>query len=174
MHPYVEEKAALEAKYRELYQPLYDKRAQVIKGEVDVEVSAEDAEAAGEDEGDAPEGIPDFWLVAFKNHEQLEEQITEKDEDALKHLIDVKAGPLEGDDKGFKLDFHFSANPYFSNAVLTKSYYMIDEEDPILEKAEGTDIQWAPGKNLTVKVGGGRRRCKLNTSHQLSTFDPAC
>lgn len=34
----------------------------------------------------------------------------------------------------------------------TKTYTMIDEDDPILEHAEGTEIKWKQGKNLTVKV----------------------
>lgn len=34
----------------------------------------------------------------------------------------------------------------------TKSYYMVDEEEPILEKAEGTSIQWSSGKDPTRKV----------------------
>jgi len=36
--------------------------------------------------------------------------------------------------------------------VLSKSYFMVDDTDPILERAEGTEIQWKPGKNVTVKV----------------------
>eukprot|EP00976_Prorocentrum_cordatum_P023144 472104-Prorocentrum_minimum.AAC.2 len=28
----------------------------------------------------------------------------------------------------------------------------MDEDDPILEKAEGTEIKWKAGKNVTVKV----------------------
>ena len=39
--------------------------------------------------------------------------------------------------KGFKLEFFFDPNPFFTNSVLTKTYYMIDEDEPILEKAIG-------------------------------------
>lgn len=35
---------------------------------------------------------------------------------------------------------------------LSKSYYMVEDEEPILERAEGTEIEWLPGKNLTQKV----------------------
>jgi nucleosome assembly protein 1-like 1 len=80
-----------------------------------------------EDDGEeVPAGIPDFWLLALKNHEMIEEQITERDEPALKHLIDVTSSPLEGEQKGFTLDFHFEQpNPFFSNAVITKTYNMV-------------------------------------------------
>ena len=169
---YLDEKRALEAKYRDLYAPLYVKRAGIVKGAEDVDATP------GEDDDEteeAPVGIPDFWLCALRNHEIFEQQITEKDEPALKFLNDITCTPLqdlpvdekkkeeEDDDdeeeeeddepqRGFRLDFHFDENPYFSNEVLSKSYHMVDEEDPILESAEGTDIEWAQGKNLCVKV----------------------
>ena len=41
------------------------------------------------------------------------------------------------DPKGFKLEFFFDANPFFTNSVLTKVYHMIDDDEPILEKAIG-------------------------------------
>ncbi|MCI01183.1 nucleosome assembly protein 1;4-like, partial [Trifolium medium] len=77
--------------------------------------------------------------------------ITERDEGALKFLKDIKWTRIE-DPKGFKLEFFFDSNPYFSNSVLTKTYHMVDEDEPILEKAIGTEIQWLPGKCLTQKV----------------------
>lgn len=63
-------------------------------------------------------------------------QITERDEGALKYLKDIKWCRID-DPKGFKLDFFFDPNPYFKNSVLTKTYHMIDEDEPILEKAIG-------------------------------------
>ena len=39
--------------------------------------------------------------------------------------------------------------------VLTKKYLMVDEEEPILEKSIGTEIDWLPGKNLCVKARAG-------------------
>lgn len=66
---------------------------------------------------------------------------------------DIKSELLQGDDQGFKLLFTFSENPYFSNTVLEKTYYMAEEDsEPILEKATGSDIKWNSGKNVTVKV----------------------
>ena len=157
---YLEELAALKAKYQEKYAPLYAERAAIVKGEQDVAAEPKEGDDADEKQ---PEGVPDFWLCALRNHEMLGERITEKDEVALKHLVDVTCKPLEkepDDDeeeeeeepKGFTLEFHFEENPFFTNAVLTKTYHMVDEEDPILEFAEGTEIDWHPGKNLCVKV----------------------
>lgn len=63
-------------------------------------------------------------------------QITERDEGALKYLKDIKWCRIDNP-KGFKLEFYFETNPFFKNSVLTKTYHMIDEDEPILEKAIG-------------------------------------
>lgn len=63
-------------------------------------------------------------------------QIQERDEAALKFLKDIKWFRIDNP-KGFKLEFYFDANPFFKNTVLTKTYHMIDEDEPILEKAIG-------------------------------------
>ena len=111
-------------------------------------------------------GVPDFWLTAMKNNEVLSDevsypviivvltffllemvmlifyffcgwnQINERDEGALKYLKDIKWYRID-EPKGFKLEFYFDNNPYFKNTVLTKTYHMIDEDEPILEKAIG-------------------------------------
>ncbi|XP_050218115.1 nucleosome assembly protein 1;3 isoform X1 [Mercurialis annua] len=149
---FFEERAALEAKYQKLYQPLYSKRYDIVNGAVEVDGTTK--EAAMDKEGDESaeeKGVPDFWLTAMKNNEVLAEEITERDEGALKYLKDIKWCRID-DPKGFKLDFFFDTNPYFKNTVLTKTYHMIDEDEPILEKAIGTEIEWYPGKCLTQKL----------------------
>ncbi|CAL0325529.1 unnamed protein product [Lupinus luteus] len=146
---YFEERAALEAKYQKLYQPLYTKRYEIVNGVTEVEGAANETKSDTEEENE--KGVPDFWLTAMKNNEVLVEEISERDEAALSFLKDIKWSRIENP-KGFKLDFFFESNPYFSNSVLTKTYHMIDEDDPILEKAIGTEIQWLPGKCLTQKV----------------------
>ena len=167
---FLEEKRALEDKYAKLYAPLYATRAAIVKGTKDVD--AEPFAIEGDDpEEEAPQGIPEFWLCALRNHELLGEQITEKDADALKHLVDITSRPLTKDDfpkdeddeeedeeeddeepTGFALEFHFEPNDFFEDAVLVKKYLMADMDDPILEHSEGTEINWKQGKNLTVKV----------------------
>ena len=42
--------------------------------------------------------------------------------------------------QGFKLEFHFSPNPFFSNSVLSKSYdipNMLEDSEPTLNGVEG-------------------------------------
>ncbi|CAK9179951.1 unnamed protein product [Ilex paraguariensis] len=149
---FFEERAALEAKYQKLYEPLYSKRYEIVNGVVEVEgvtsVAAMDEEGDKANEG---KGVPDFWLTSMKTNEILAEEISERDEEALKYLKDIKWCRIDNP-KGFKLEFFFDPNPFFKNTVLTKTYHMIDDDEPILEKAIGTDIEWYPGKCLTQKI----------------------
>jgi hypothetical protein len=46
----------------------------------------------------------------------------------------------------------FAPNAYFEDTTLTKTYLMDpDDDDDCLTKAVGTEIQWKPDKNITVK-----------------------
>ncbi|CAJ2638035.1 unnamed protein product [Trifolium pratense] len=158
---FLEEKAALEAKYQVLFQPLYTKRYEIVNGITEVEAEG----AANETPADAKvvamvttadtakaeeKGIPSFWLIAMKNNDILAEEITNSDEEALKFLKDIKYTRIDAP-KGFKLEFYFDQNPFFSNSVLKKTYQVVEEDDPILENAIGTEIDWLNGKWLTEK-----------------------
>ncbi|KAL9250996.1 hypothetical protein AKJ16_DCAP14981 [Drosera capensis] len=146
------ERAALEAKYQKLYEPLYNKRSEIVNGVVEVEgVTTDVAMDQGGYNAAEEKGVPDFWLTALKTHEILAEEITERDEGALKYLKDIRWSRID-EPKGFKLEFFFNQNPYFKNTVLSKTYNMVDEDEPILEKAIGTEIDWYPGKCLTQKL----------------------
>ncbi|KAL9350993.1 hypothetical protein Peur_058248 [Populus x canadensis] len=149
---FLEERKALEAKYQKLYQPLYTKRFEIVNGLKEVE-GATPTELAGikEDQATEEKGVPEFWLAAMKTHEVLAAEIKGPDEGALKFINDIKWSRLQ-DPEGFKLEFYFNPNPYFKNSVLTKTYRIIDELDPILSQAIGTEIEWYPGKCLTKKV----------------------
>ncbi|XP_022938079.1 nucleosome assembly protein 1;2-like isoform X1 [Cucurbita moschata] len=149
---FFEERLALEAKYQKLYQPLYSQRYDIVNGVVEAEGAGKESAAGQDEDKDAAEkGVPDFWLNAMKNNEVLAEEVTERDEGALKYLKDIKWCRIDNP-KGFKLEFFFDTNPFFKNSVLTKTYHMIDEDEPILEKAIGTEIEWYPGKCLTQKL----------------------
>lgn len=149
---FFEERAALEAKYQKLYEPLYAKRFEIVNGINDVESKDESENNASTDENREEEkGVPEFWLTAMKTNEVLSVQITDRDEGALKYLKDIKWCRIDNP-KGFKIDFYFDTNPFFKNSVLTKTYHMIDDNEPILERAIGTEIDWYPGKNLTQKL----------------------
>ncbi|EMC96964.1 hypothetical protein BAUCODRAFT_147155 [Baudoinia panamericana UAMH 10762] len=173
-----EEVLQLEKRFFAKFTPLYEKRAKIVNGEV--EPSQEEIEAGEADEEDDDEeataakaeadkdeaaanakGIPEFWLSAMKNS-SLAETITDRDEEALKHLVDIRMEYL--DRPGFRLIFEFAQNEFFSNKTLSKTYYYQEENgyggDFIYDHAEGEKIDWKSGKDLTVKVESKKQRNK--------------
>ncbi|KAK7838867.1 nucleosome assembly protein 1 [Quercus suber] len=69
---FFEERAALEAKYQKLYEPLYTKRHEIVNGVVEVEgVTSEAGVDQEEDKATEEKGVPDFWLTAMKTNEIL-------------------------------------------------------------------------------------------------------
>ncbi|UKZ57967.1 hypothetical protein TrVGV298_011828 [Trichoderma virens] len=175
-----EEVLQLEKKYFAKFTPLYEKRSAIVNGKVepteeevkrgdeDDEESQEAAEAAGEpsqptdEASEDVQGIPEFWLSAMKNQVTLAEMITDRDEAALKHLIDIRMEYL--DKPGFRLIFEFAENEYFSDKTITKTYFYQNESgyggDFIYDHAEGYKINWYPGKDLTVRVEAKKQRNK--------------
>ncbi|PGH05979.1 hypothetical protein AJ79_06668 [Helicocarpus griseus UAMH5409] len=166
----------LEKEYFAKFEPLYGKRATIINGKAEPtedEVKAgkqeeEEEEKAEEEpkteEADKPiaAGIPEFWLSAMKNHISLSEMITDRDEEALKHLTDVRMEYLEK--PGFRLVFEFSENEFFTNKTITKTYYYQEESgyggDFIYDHAEGSEIDWKENKDLTVRYESKKQRNK--------------
>ncbi|KAJ6706430.1 NUCLEOSOME ASSEMBLY PROTEIN 12 [Salix purpurea] len=167
---FLEERKALEAKYQKLFQPLYTKRCEIVNGlkEVDGVMSAE-LYSIEEDQATKEKGVPEFWFTAMKTQEVLAEEIKGQDEGALKFLKDIKWSRLQSPE-GFKLEFYFNPCPYFKNYVLTKTYHIIDESDPILSQAIGTEIEWYPGKCLTKKVVKKKPRIGSKKTKTITTL----
>jgi nucleosome assembly protein 1-like 1 len=189
-----EEVLELEKKFFQLFTPLYEKRAKIINGleepsEQDIAVgkakeAEKDEETEDEDEEEADvkteakteskteekpaaeespmTGIPEFWLTAMKTNPSLAELITTDDEGALQHLTDIRMEYLEK--PGFKLIFEFSENEFFTDKLLTKTYYYREESgfggDFIYDHAEGCTVNWKPSKNLTVQIEQKKQRNK--------------
>ncbi|KAL8723439.1 MAG: hypothetical protein Q9225_000270 [Loekoesia sp. 1 TL-2023] len=172
-----EEVLQLEKKYFAKFSPLYEKRAKIVNGvaePTEEEVKAgESADAEDEDsvKAESPDegktasslaGIPEFWLSAMKNQVSLAELITDRDEAALKLLTDIRMEYLEK--PGFRLIFEFADNEFFSNKVITKTYYYQEESgyggDFIYDHAEGDKINWRADKDLTVRVESKKQRNK--------------
>ncbi|KAG5471398.1 hypothetical protein LSCM1_01482 [Leishmania martiniquensis] len=124
-------------------------------------------------------GIPAFWLTAMSNSEAVNSMITEKDRDALTHLIDIERGFVDGDpEKGDCLVFHFSPNDYFTDETLTKEYHTEYDEDhgePRITDVVGCDIHWAsPKKNLTVTVKQKKQRNKKTGQMRVVEREEPC
>lgn len=177
-----EEVLQLEKKYFAKFTPLYEKRAEIVNGkaeptEKEIEAGEEELEDEDDDDETKPDaaekekpaesnedvrGIPEFWLSAMKNQISLAEMITDRDEGALKHLIDIRMEYLER--PGFRLIFEFDENEYFTNKVITKTYYYQNESgyggDFIYDHADGDKINWKEGNDLTVRVEQKKQRNK--------------
>ncbi|TDZ28278.1 putative nucleosome assembly protein [Colletotrichum spinosum] len=170
-----EEVLQLEKKYFAKFTPLYEKRARIVNG--GSEPSDEEIRAGEENDDETAEsekadkaaesselvsGIPEFWLSAMKNQISLAEMITERDEAALKHLIDIRMEYL--DKPGFRLIFDFAENEFFMNKTITKTYFYQSESgyggDFIYDHAEGDKIDWKDGKDLTVRIESKKQRNK--------------
>ncbi|KAJ9500477.1 histone chaperone [Exophiala xenobiotica] len=171
-----EEVLQLEKKYFAKFTPLYEKRAAIVNGatepteeEIAAGKSDEDDEEA-EPEADNEEktstedakGIPEFWLSAMKNQISLAELITDRDEEALRSLTDIRMEYL--DRPGFRLIFEFAPNDFFTNKTISKTYFYREESgyggDFIYDHAEGDKVDWKAGKDLTVRVESKKQRNK--------------
>jgi len=175
---FFEEVYDLEKKYQEKYQPLFDRRKEIVTG--DTEPTKEDPKWKAEEEdleraekihdfknimeqfkqiSEDTKGIPNFWLTIFRNTEILSEMVQDHDEPVLKKLTDIKI--KYDDEHSYTLEFYFDKNKYFSNAILTKKYFlkaMVDEdypfgfEGPEIYKCKGCNINWEKKMNLTIKT----------------------
>merc|ERR1711976_854015 len=175
---FYEEVHKLECKYHQMYTPLYEKRAQITKGDyepnddecewpsddedeeeladgVKEKVKVNDEKKDEEKEEPPAKGVPEFWLTIFKNITLMQDMIQDHDEPALKALNDVKVTFSDGSGDapmGFMLHFYFEPNDYFTNAVLTKDYEMKcvpNEDDPF--SFEGPEIFRCKGCTINWK-----------------------
>lgn len=179
----------LEKKYFSKYEPLYERRKAIVNGEQEptpeeievgeeLEEKDEDEEDEEEEEekeaeeGDAPKGIPNFWLTALENLSTVSEAITERDSEVLQYLKDIRMEYLST--PGFELIFEFSENPYLSNLVLTKTYHYQAElgysGDFVYDHADGCEINWkSKEKNVTINIE--RRKQRNKTTKQTRTIE---
>ena len=177
-----EEVLQLEKKFFAKFTPLYEKRSKIVNGqtepsEQDIEAGKADEDEDEDEDAEKPsetseasgadmKGIPEFWLSAMKNS-SLAETITDRDEEALKLLTDIRMEYL--DRPGFRLIFEFGANDFFNNKLITKTYFYQEENgyggDFIYDHAEGDKIDWKAGKDLTVKIESKKQRNKSELRH---------
>jgi nucleosome assembly protein 1-like 1 len=196
-HQYNKRLQELELEFEKLHKPLYEKRALIVNGQYeptdeecqlpanlahdefngDQENSSsfEEAEFTEQEEAQLKtqvKGLPCFWLGCLSSTYNFSESIEDHDRPVLKYLNDIKLHYDTKDDLlVYRLDFHFDENPYFTNRVLNKTYYLKvnpDEKDPFsyegfeVYKSEGCEINWLPGKDVTVHKKNVVQRNKVN------------
>lgn len=178
----------LEKKYLKKYEPLFEKRKAVVAGDQEpTAAEIEEGEALNEDDDEEEEeeeeeedeeadseikGIPSFWLTAMENLTCVRETITERDSEVLPYLKDVRMEYLPT--LGFELIFEFTENPYFSNQVLTKTYYYHSElgysGDFVYDHADGCEINWK-SKEVNVTINIERRKQRNKNTKQTRTIE---
>lgn len=139
--------------------------------------------AAGADAACGTPALKGFWLEAMQNSPHLRDNIEEWDEPVLQYLGDVTKSYIDAEKpgKGFKLEFHFAENPYFSNKSLWKEYHL-GEGSPYNSEVDVTEIvvseiSWKEGKNVTVEVvkkkakgGGAKKKAPKATEEPIDSF----
>lgn len=138
-----EEILKVEQKYNKLRQPYFQKRSDLIAK------------------------IPNFWVTAFINHPQVSALLNEEDEEALQYLSKVEVQEFEDIKSGYNIKFHFEANPYFENSVISKEFHLNDTGEP---SSKATPIKWKKDKDLTKKSSAKKPGVKRNHDEQESFF----
>jgi len=96
--------------------------------------------------------IPGFWPFALTRNVGFARVCTSADDnDALSYLSDLELKVDPEDPRAFELVFTFNENPYFSNATLTKSFVLAEEN--------------AAGSSSKAKANG-------NITDDMLNFDP--
>ncbi|XP_078432763.1 NAP1-related protein 2-like [Wolffia australiana] len=122
----------VEQKYNEIRRPIYDRRNEVVQG------------------------IPDFWLTAFLSHPALGDLLSDDDHKIFKYLTSLDVEDFKDVKSGYSISFTFSANPYFEDTKLTKTFNFSDEGTTNIT---GSKIRWkvgmdiANGNHITSKDG---------------------
>ncbi|KAJ9530770.1 hypothetical protein QJQ45_014913 [Haematococcus lacustris] len=127
--------------------PLWDERKSIVTGEANVD-NFDVPDDGSKDEGK----IPEFWLTALRNTDRIGAYITERDAEVLKYLEDIRIEVLTGEDRGFKLLFHFAPNPYLRNKVLEKTYELEADVEVVPKRFLGCPLEWTnPSMDPTVE-----------------------
>ncbi|EJS42860.1 nap1p [Saccharomyces arboricola H-6] len=185
----------LENKFLQKYKPIWEYRSRIISGQEqpkaeqiakgqeiveslnETELLVDEEEDTGKDaEGKQITGIPSFWLTALENLPIVCDTITDRDAQVLEYLQDISLEYLTDGKPGFKLLFQFdsSANPFFTNSTLHKTYFYQKElgysGDFIYDHAEGCEINWSDNThNVTVDMEMRKQRNK--TTKQVRTIE---
>jgi len=172
---YYREVHQLDSKFQAQFDEIYQQRAKVINGdheptgkelewtdkvkEDDLSKKMEDLTIHPDFPADA-KGLPKFWLHVIKNanEECLSGLVEPHDEPVLEYLNDLSVY-LHPNKTGFTLNFIFDKNPYFTNKVLTKEYFLRDGPDPEapllydgpeIVGCKGCFIAWKEGMDVTA------------------------
>lgn len=159
----------LEREFNAKRQIIYTQRAAIINDEYEPveedfnvdflpsDVIASALNATDDENASAPiKGIPNFWLETLNNSSMT--GTFECDRPALKYLKDIQLDLSSDPDLSFTISFKFDPNPYFENALLTKTYLVdckVDPREPFaydgaqIYRSIGCEVKWKDGMDYT-------------------------
>lgn len=156
----------LETEFQKKHELFYKRRCEIIKGDyvpteaesnIYESLDAENTEERIVSETNDPSlpsisGVPLFWLHVLSSAFR---EIHDNDRPILEYLTDIRVTNKPFSERGFVLEFEFSSNEYFENALLTKEYFYtcsdnkMVNEFPVIRKSVGCEIKWKEGKAPT-------------------------
>merc|ERR1719313_2135468 len=107
--------------------------------------------------------LPGFWRNALINSH-------------IEHIVVEQFPSKPGECLGYKLEFHFAENKFFTNKVLTLEFHTKRtskwDADPEFFEVKATQIDWHKGKDLThvEKQKGKGKKKKMVKAPQPSFF----
>jgi len=158
-----DKKNALRRARNEKQQPLLEKRTKIV------------TEGDAEESKSGTPALKSFWLTAIKNHPELRDRVEKHDEPVLEYLVNIVHSDLDAEDsdKGFKLDFIFATNPYFTNSSLTAEYhygeYSYYREELDVKEIKGCTIDWKSGMDVTVEKVKKQAKGKKKSAPKMTT-----
>ncbi len=176
-HEYERDKARLILKYEKMYAKLLTKRKDIVVGKYEPTDDECLPKTGPVDEDETTTtGVPGFWSTVFTESEPILPGVEEHDEDVLHALMDVTTSfvPAEGENgQGFIVTFTFAPNDVFEDKTLSVKFMYNPSDASMLHHAEGSEIHWKEGKNLTVQcVSRTQRHAKSGKQRVVSKRVP--
>ena len=140
-------------RFEESHKELEKKVAAIVKPGEEPEEKEEDKTPTDVTYLKGKEGIPDFWVRAMKANRLIWDQVKEKDEEIIEHLIHVETETSVNEETKntvvtLKMVFA-NDNEFFKPNELSVSLEY-ESEDQVKE-IDGTTIDWLEGKDPTKK-----------------------
>jgi len=134
------------------YRVIFDDVSKIVKGDELKPLKEQELSDYGltnsEEQGEV--GIPEYWGTAIKNSKYF--PANDKDDEILKHLVDIRIKPATDSIVNYTLEFEFRPNEFFAETVLSKSF-VFNENTEEVEKTIGCPINWtSPEKNPRIKI----------------------
>ncbi|KAI3388625.1 hypothetical protein SNEBB_008474 [Seison nebaliae] len=102
--------------------------------------------------------ISNFWSTALINHPRFADLLTSKDLKVLNYLSTIEVTDMVNTKSGYRIEFFFEENPYFSNTSLYKEF-TIDEIGLFDSKPSG--IVWKEENEVTQSEDDSGKKRKF-------------